>query len=161
VTTKALTPAQVEKLEKALTVSIDPTAAVVRVLLKTGLRIGGVLAMNRQAVMTALKRRPAYESSAWVGLHLLWNHGKNCAETVCPAGLEGARAGYCAYQRCRRLLALAGKSIGIKGLNLQKLRKTVVVRLLRDGVPPSDVQKRLGFATLRGVQYYVKKGKRP
>lgn len=150
----------------------SPEAAVLRVMMTTGLRIGDVLRLPGHAVEAALDRQDGLLEAKVKGGDIIkssvagasrpdWVRLGNLVDTtvawaVAPYGTGSADAGEAAYQAVRRCLVAAGKRIGLSGrVHLHRLRRTTLVQVLRSGADITVAKAMAGHKSLKTTEKYT------
>lgn len=161
------------ELVDALRADRAPEAAVVLVIVATGLRIGDILRLRKESLGKALagnstdvvtiqkggrtRRLPVEGARAeWQHLYDRWSDGATVAEWICPTSKYGPETPGGAYQRVRRHLQATAKSLKLSGrAHLHRLRRTVAVRALEATKDVHLVQQLLGHADIKATQVYT------
>lgn len=151
----------------------EPEAVVILVIFATGLRIGDVLRLRRDALRKAIdggatdvvtiqkgnreRRVPvAGAREYWLLLYERWSDGATLAQWLCPTSKWGAETPGGAYQRVRRHLQATCAELGLDGrAYLHRLRRTVAVRALESTKDVHLVQQLLGHANIGATQLYT------
>lgn len=160
-----------QKLYSELEPDGTPAAAVLRVMMSTGLRIGDVLRIPGAAVLAALERhdglleakvkggkiikssvagasRPDWERLAAFG-------DQTVAWSVAPYGDGSPDAGRGAYKACARLLVSHAPREKISRFHLHRLRRTVIVQALRSGQDVVRVAAGVGHSNIKTTSSYA------
>jgi integrase len=151
----------------------SPAAAVIRVMMVTGLRIEDVLRIPPTAIAGALSRADglleakikggkviktsvAGSREAWAQLHAVTARSPTVAHAVAPGGSGTSAAGSGAYMACSRLLHKASKAAGCSGrAHLHRLRRTVVVQGLRSGIDVVQIASSVGHSSINTTSRYA------
>ncbi len=151
----------------------EPEAAVVLVIVATGLRIGDILRLRKDSLGKALAgnstdvvtiqkggrtRRLPVEGARehWQNLFDRWTDGATVADWICPTSKLGAETPGGAYQRVRRHLRSVAAELKLGGrVHLHRLRRTVAVRALETTKDLHVVQQLLGHANMKATQTYT------
>lgn len=150
------------------------TARVLEAMMVSGLRVGDVLGIDREALRRGVEHnvlrlrvkggaeRQIFTDPApvtWKGLYELFkglgsDEATNVASAIC--GDADATAAGCAYYAVRRRLVTLGKRAGIEGrVHTHRLRRTVAVQALRHTGDLVAVQQLLGHSSIASTSRYV------
>jgi len=149
-------------------------AAVLRVLMTTGLRIGDVLRLPTDAIEASLQREDGVleakvkggdiikSSTAgasredWQRLLAVTEQATSIPWAIAPYGDGSPDAAHAAYQTVRRRLMAAGKKTGLTGrVHLHRLRRTTLVQVLRSGADITVAKAMAGHHSLRTTEKYT------
>jgi len=158
------------QLWQAVTADPTPAARVIEAQMVSGLRVGDVLGMTREALRRGLQHEqlrfhvkggserilytaPAHET--WARLFALFAR-KSASQAHTVADAVCAKGPRCAYHTVGRRIKRLGRETGIERLHTHQLRRTVAVQALRatDGDLVA-VQQLLGHASIHSTARYV------
>lgn len=153
----------------ALDARSDPASAVLGVLIDTGLRVGDVLALERNALLGStgevvrLTQKGGSErflpwDDCWAALHEVWSASGagNVAALVSPGGDGSPIAGHAAYRRVEKALKRLAVELQLPGrAHLHRLRRTVAVQVIRTTGDLEVARHALGQASIQTTVRYV------
>jgi integrase len=170
-TAQGLSDAEWSALWRAVLAEPAPTARVLEAQMVSGLRVGDVLGITREALRRGVEHdqlrffvkggteRLLYTTPAretWERLFGIFagksaSEAHTVADAVCPDG--GPR---CAYHAVERLARKLGRDLGVDRLHTHRLRRTVAVQALRaTGGDLVAVQQLLGHSSIQSTSRYV------
>jgi integrase len=147
-------------------------AAVLRVMMTTGLRIGDVLRLPADAMEAALHRSDGVLEAKVKGgdiiksstagasrndwVRLAERVSTTVAEAVSPYGTGSADGGDAAYKAVSRALKAAGRATDLTGrVHLHRLRRTTLVQVLRAGADITVAKAMAGHKSLKTTEKYT------
>lgn len=164
---KSVDDAAWARLCSAIEADPAPESRILEVICATGARIGDVLGVSRERMALAARtgvidyeakggvERRLLFSEPWQRLWSIWPRDAPCVAAILCPGNVSPLSGDCAYQRVHRALRRFAAELGIPGLHLHRLRRTLIVQALRETRDLEAVRQLVGHKNLATTQGYA------